>query len=277
MPYSPLQLAEALIQTGELQDALAALDQQMIAAPGDDVRRLRAAVLARMDENSRLAALADLDALQTLMPEDVILRSVLLERLGQAAQAVEALARGYAAFPDDQRLTERYIHLLRAQGLLPEARRIVSRWTRQDPAAWRWWQWAGDLAADAHDNTAAEAYYTQAIRVIEQRHRLEPVGAVTPPESVTLAILGIYAQLRAARGRIRARLNQLGAADADYAAAARLIPDDPVLLFKRGLLTARQGNLQQALHLCSAALDGANPILRQQMIADPEYKALLEA
>ncbi|MBZ0278924.1 MAG: tetratricopeptide repeat protein, partial [Anaerolineae bacterium] len=46
MGYSPMQLAEAFIKTGELTDALDALNQQLETVPQDDyARRLRSQVL----------------------------------------------------------------------------------------------------------------------------------------------------------------------------------------------------------------------------------------
>ena len=42
MGYSPLQLAQAFIKTGEIEDALDALNQHLEATPSDDeTRRLR--------------------------------------------------------------------------------------------------------------------------------------------------------------------------------------------------------------------------------------------
>ncbi|MEO1163713.1 MAG: tetratricopeptide repeat protein, partial [Chloroflexota bacterium] len=46
MAYTPMQLAETFLKTGELEDALDALNQQLEAEPADEeARRLRVQVL----------------------------------------------------------------------------------------------------------------------------------------------------------------------------------------------------------------------------------------
>ncbi len=84
MGYSPMELAEAFIQTGELPDALDALNQQLTAYPDDETaRRLRAQVLMRLPGEEHLrAALHDLDQLASPTAEDGLLRGILLEQLG---------------------------------------------------------------------------------------------------------------------------------------------------------------------------------------------------
>ena len=129
MPYSPLQLAQAFIQTGEIEDALDALNEHLDTTPDDtEGRRLRAQVLARIPGETALRkALADLDALSEQTAHDYILRSALWEKLGRGAESLEAAARGHQTHPEDERLIERYLYVLRTQGDFAGARKLAAR------------------------------------------------------------------------------------------------------------------------------------------------------
>ena len=77
------------------------------------------------------------------------------------------------------------------------------------------------------------------------------------------------ATLRAAllvkRGHANRHNAAYSAADADYQAAERLIPNDPLLTFNRGLLAALQGDEATAANLCRAAYDAGSRELRARM------------
>lgn len=171
MPYSPMQLAEVFIQTGELSDAVEALNTQLEANPTDMVaRRLRAAVRLRLGEQDDLQlALADLDELTDVGADDHVLRSIIQQRLGDWDQAHKAMETARTLKLADERIAERYaLTLEHAQGT-SAARSFVAT----QPQTWRWLQLAGDLARTAGDVTAADAHYAAALVHLESRMNTE--------------------------------------------------------------------------------------------------------
>lgn len=272
MPYSNRELAEAFLKTGELIDALEALSRHLVDSPQDDeARRLRSDVLAHLPGEANLrAALQDLAAIQLPLSRDYIARSVLLEKLGEIDAAITAAAQGHAAFPEEDRLTERYLHLLRGQGQIAPAREIAAGLVNRQPQDWRWAQWAGDLAADAGDDTTAVTFYDAALTTLQSRHAITIDAAPlhsNPGQALTLTIVGMAVRLLLARADALFRLNQLDRADADYQTAAALIPDDPMIPFNRGLIAARRGDLATAQSWCQTAYTQASPALRERMRA----------
>jgi tetratricopeptide (TPR) repeat protein len=275
MGYTSLQLAESFLNAGELTDALEILDQHLQSQPDDDqARRLRAAINARLPGADALnTALADLDALRVTTAPDVGLQAILLERLGQVEEAAAVCERGCAAYPDDERLLEQWLRLLQNLGAIDRARELVAV-QGQQRESWRWWQWAGDLAAEAGDDPAAAGHYTAALTMLRERHDVQPANIHTQPD--TAAVL--YARLLLARGGAWLRLDHNAAAEADYREAALILPDDPVIGFNRGLLAARRGDLDMARRLCEQALAAAGPALtahlRTAVNDDPRYAPL---
>lgn len=252
MPYTPMQLAEAFIRTGELEDALDALNQQLDADPHDNTaRRLRAQVIARMpgEENLR-AALADLDQLTDLTPADALFRVVTLERLGDTAAAVTAAARAHAGFPDDRALAERLFYLVLHHKDYAAGRTLLEKM----PQTWNWLHKAGDLAATDGRSGEAPGYYTAALADLDARF--------APGDDFGQ---GIRAMILAARARVFATLGQLAQADSDYGAAMALIPDDPLLPFWRGFVAADQGDLLRAGDLLRVAFALASDSIKTQM------------
>ncbi|HRL13690.1 MAG TPA: hypothetical protein PKX07_17550, partial [Aggregatilineales bacterium] len=57
-------------------------------------------------------------------------------------------------------------------------------------------------------------------------------------------------------------------ADADYAAAAQILPGDPLLPFNRGMIAAARGDLTAARALCAAAYASASPRRREGLRAE---------
>lgn len=273
MTYSNLDLANAFIQTGELGDALAALNRHLDDTPQDeDGRRLRAEVLARLPgDESLLAALADLQALSIQTTHDIILQSVLLERLGAIDQALATVAEGQKRHPDDDRLTERYLVLLRKMGKVDQAREIVDRLVTAESHDWRWTQWAGDLAADAGDDQAAIEHYSAALAAIAARYDIDTDSAAKQlsdksiSDAAAMTIGGIYARLLLARADAYVRLGDLDAGETDYRSAAILIPDEPMIPFNLGLIAARRGDLEGAVEQCRRAYAGASDTLQAHM------------
>jgi tetratricopeptide (TPR) repeat protein len=274
VPYSPLEMAEALIQSGELDNALEVLNEHLKAISGDSTaRRFRAQIYAHQpDETSLRAALLDLAALSSKTAHDYILQSVLLVRLRQFADAIAALHEGHTRYPDDERLLERYVHLLRGQGEITRARALLA----DRLESWRWQQWAGDLAVDEEDFTAAIRHYNTALRAVGVRFDL----TAQADNRTSSAIMPIYARLLLARADALLRLNQYAEADDDYKTAAELMPDDPVIPFKRGLLAAMRGEIEDAEVYCRAALAAASPSLCAYMLSSietqPNYTKLYQ-
>jgi tetratricopeptide (TPR) repeat protein len=280
MRRDDLDLAESFLDAGEIDDALATLNDFLQPDPlvdhwiGDPIRRLvalrlRAAILARHpDEESLRAALDDLDALDgPLLPDDHLLRSVICERLGDREGALAAVETGCVRHRRHARLAERRLHLLRRAGRLDDAQQVVAGCLALSPADWRWHRWAGELAAEAGDDVAALAHLEAA-----QDHLAGLAACADAP-----AFLPMIAGLILARAAALARLDRLDDADALYVQVAELLPGDPLIPFNRGLLAARSGDIDRALELCAPALKAGTPELQAHMrrsLEDSRYAAL---
>jgi tetratricopeptide (TPR) repeat protein len=266
MAYTPMQLAEAFIQTGEFDDALDALNQHLQTEPGDDsARRMRIVVLLQLNGTDQLRlALEDSDQLQTPSADDLMRRSIILERLADLAGALQSMKTARALAPENERLVEREVHLLLAQNRLAEARTLVE----SQPQTWRWMQWAGDLAARDGDHAAAVERYDSALSQLDSRFDL----------SADQAARAIKARLLLARANTYRALKRPEQAESDYAEAAAIIPDDPIIPFNRGLLALERGDLESAVNLCREALAAASDTLQtnmRQTLKDPRYQALV--
>lgn len=242
MPYSPLDLAEAFIKTGELTDALDALNEHLAQSPDDlTARQTRAAVHLRLDHLQD--ALDDLAGLNS--PDDRLTRSTIYERMGDLTSALQAVETDTS----HDRLIERRLHLMQKLGQISKARQLVESL----PRTWRWSQWSGDLAAADQDFAVAVSHYAAALSTL--------------PPIDTHALRGIAARLLLARGDAYLALEQWDAADADYAAAAVYIPDEPMIPFNRGIIRYHQGEEEAGLAQCEAAIQAAPEIMRQAMRA----------
>lgn len=167
MAYSALQLADAFIRTGELQDALDALGDHLTANPLDEeALRLRAAVLLRTQNADQYrAALDDLSQLSEPTADDWVQRSILWQALGDWGEANTAMEQAHDLQPAQDRITERYLLTLEKSGQPEAARDLLENL----PKTWRWLQIAGDIAAGMQDNTAAESCYAAAVADLETR------------------------------------------------------------------------------------------------------------
>ncbi len=253
MAYSPLELAHAFIKTGELDDALEALTQHLDNHPDDESRRLRAQVLMRLpgDDNLR-AALRDFDTLSEHTIDDSVRRSIVLERLGEWRQAVQAMRHICAQDERDERLAERLVQLLIVGEEWAEANRLVDTM----PRTWRWLQWSGDIATCMGDAARAALRYGLALAQIETRF------------DFTIDRWGraLKARLLLARGNAYCQQNQLDAAESDFDSAAELVPDDPMLPFYRAVIAALRDDVDEAVKLCKHALAHATDAIRTEMI-----------
>jgi tetratricopeptide (TPR) repeat protein len=270
--YSNLELADAFIKAGELEDALEALRQQLKDSPQDDEsRRICGDVLARLtgDENLH-EAIKLLDELSEQTADDYIKRSVLLERLGLDDDAITAVKQGYTKYPDDERLTERYLYLLPNIGKISEALEIVNKLLADQADDWRWLQWAGDLSVDAGDHDGAIKHYSTALDAIKSKHDVD-IDA-----TLLRAIRAIYARILLARADAFVKVNQLEKSEKDYHYAAVFMPDEPVISFNLGTIAALRGDIDKAVELCGDALAKATPTMQDHMLDSLKGNAAYE-
>lgn len=163
MGYTPLQLADAFIRTGELKDALDALAQHLSANPGDDeARRLRIEVLMRQPTAD---ALAEFDLLGALSADDYVRKSIVLAAAGRQSEAVTAMREAHNQRPQDERIAERYFELLLADRQLDPARDLLNTM----PNSWRWMEHEGDLEMAAENYPMAMRIYAAACSSLSQQ------------------------------------------------------------------------------------------------------------
>ncbi len=254
MSYSPLQLAQAFIQAGELADAVNALTQHLEANPGDDAaRRLRAQVYLRMhDEGSFCAALDDLSQLSNPTSDDEITKAITLEYLSDFDGALQVIERVWAGHPNDERIAERYFFMLMGGAKWGEAQSLIATM----PPTWDWLEKAGDLASEKKDPKQAVIYYTQALENLETQFDTSIDAFARSLKSHTLT----------KRARSYLMLERFADADADYGTAEALIPDDPTFTFQRSLIAVELRDYERAIALCHAAFEKANDVWREEKI-----------
>lgn len=248
--YAPLQLAEAFIQAGELADALEALRAHLDAQPEDDAARRLLIAVSQRAENAATwhEALAASRELAAPTAADLHTRSVLWEQLGDLPRAIEAQQTALAQHPDDERAGERLVTLHIAAADYAAALELV----RAQPRTWRWLQWEGDILACQGDDLLATARYGLALAQLEH----------LPPHPY---FENMKARMLLARAHAYRRAGLLEPAHAHYTAAARHIPDDPMIPFCRGLIAAASGDLSNAVTLCREALASAAPAVQAEM------------
>jgi len=266
--YSPVELAEAFIRTGELADALGALNPHLAANPSDEVAlRLRAAVLMRLPgEDHARAALADLDKLGTKTADDYVQQSVIWQLgLGDWSQALKSTKQAHQLSPDDERITERLLMLYDHVGELDKAQALITTL----PQTWRWLQLAGDLAQKAHQPELAIEHYNRATVLLEDK-----MDTIHNP--IAQNIMGMLTGSRAAAQLTAGRLP---AAEFDYRAAADAFPTDLSYSLMVGITLALQGKLDEAVMLCRSVLQdepSLEVMLREKAATYPALKPLLE-
>lgn len=264
MPYSPMELAEAFLKTGELPDALDALNQQLEQHPQDSVaRRLRVQVCMRLASAQALQqALSDLPLLED-SAEDWQIASIVQERAGNPDAAIAAIQRARSLAPADARLTERELTLRLSRQQIAEALDLV----RQQPRTWRWLEREGDLLVLMGDDMMATARYGLVLAHLQQ--------ASDQIEAQVLRAL--QARVLLARADAYLRLQHVEQARSHYLAALDLVQTDPGIGFNLGLLDLLEGHTEQAISRCRSAYQQASDALRQEMIASiqaDEYLAL---
>jgi len=263
MPYTPLQLADAFIQAGELDDALDAINDFLRDEPTDtdavaDARRLRASILARGEDLSDFEqALADLDALPARTAEDEILAVRLIEQISGLQEALHHAESAHTRFPHDDRLTELLLTLLRRAEATERGRKLAATL----PDDWRWQAWAGDFAADAGDTAAAIRAYSIALDALNADTITMPEHLLTRLDIQAATIAGSVARLLVARAACYLQADDLPAAQTDTEAAIKLLPDDPTLPLNLGIIHWRQGDTTRARDAVRDAFGLASPAM----------------
>lgn len=261
MSYTPMQLAEAFLKTGELQDALDALNTQLADHPDDAAaRRLRAQVWMRLPGEGHLEkALADFDALPDFTVDDLVRCSIIHERMEKLESALKLMESARAQNPADERLAERTMQLMMRQNQLESALALV----RLQPRSWRWLQSEGDLLALLGDDITATARYGLALAQLENL-----------PDVDSNPYLGaIRGRLLLARAHAYTRLEQIDTAREHYLLAKKRLPADPTIDFSLGRLHALEGRLEEAAALCRQSLDAASALVRQSLLDSLGEKA----
>lgn len=267
-PYSAMQLAEAFIRTGELADALEALNSHLEAQPHDkDALRLRASVLMRLPgEDYARAALADLEALGDKSADDYVQQSVIWQLgLGDWAQAVKATEQAHNLAPDDERITERLLMLYEQVGEIDRAQKLIATL----PESWRWLQLAGDLALRTNQAETAIDHYNKALILLEDK--MDTIG-----NPIARNIAGMIV---CSRANAYLKASQFANAEADYRAAAEAFPKDLSYALMAGVTLALQGQIDEAVSLCKSVLQdepSLMELLREKAAAHPTLKVLVE-
>ncbi len=208
---TPLELAEAFISAGELDDAVAELDDYLDRHPHDTgAIRLRAQLLVRLPGRAR-DALDDLDHLPERTADDHLLRAAAFNALGDAAGEFAAIEQAYNANPDlrnaDLLLTQLY-----KRGEADRALRLLA----DLPKTGHWLVWAGDFHALTGDFVTAAADYCSALDDLAQHE----ASAISDLRRAVVLLK---------RAEVYRRLERFADADADYAAASAIVPNDPTI------------------------------------------------
>lgn len=250
MTYTPLQLATAFIQTGELDDALDALDAHLAENAGDDVvRRMRASVLLRLASPEQLdRALADLQQLVDATPDDLQQQSIIYEKQGDLDQAIAMMQQTVSLQPQNERYAERLLQLTIAYGDLDAALELV----RQQERTWRWLQWEADILAQMGNDMLATARYGLVLAMLDDLADSDHIAA-------------IKARVLLARAACYMRLGLTDIAREHFLAAQKIYPNDPTIDFNLGLLRYLEGETEAGIAECRAAYIGANPTVQEQM------------
>jgi len=266
MSYTPMQLAEVFIKTGELDDALSALNQQLADNSNDDnARRLRSSVLLRLAKPNHLQdALNDLLQLSDATMDDYVQQSIIYERMNQMSEAIQAMQSAHQLSPDGERILERLVDLLIQEKRFEEVLDILNN----APKTWRWLMRLADIHSLNENYAEALANLNLA-----QTH-LEEVF----PDLLSPVSRNTMAQIHVARGQVQMKMDSLEAAETDYKDALYHIPDDATILFNLGLIYARLDKMTRAKRYCNKAFDNASPYIRQMLIDvlnnDSQYERL---
>lgn len=265
MPYTAMQLAEAFLKTGELDDALEALNQQLQEqANDDDARRLRIQILMRRDNLN--TALSDLEAIQNKTANDYLSQSIILERGDNVSAAITAIQEARHLDENSERLIERYLYLLIKAKDYQSALELI----QQQERTWQWLEREGDVFVLLGDDVLATARYGL---VLSQLSDFENSMSKEYLQALKLRVI-------LARANAYHRLEQLDTAEEHYLAAQNILPDDASISFNLGLLAFLRGNETQALEQCKIALSQLSSTMHDNMLnaikEDERYQTFIK-
>ncbi|MEO1286950.1 MAG: hypothetical protein AAFV93_04225 [Chloroflexota bacterium] len=255
MPYSPMELAEVFLKTGELDDALEALQEQLTQEPDDDVaRQLYIQVKMRLAKASELANLVqEFDRLNELTIDDYQLQSVIFERTNQLDHAIDVIRVAHQLDPENPRLIERLLDLYLANQAYDEALELV----RQQARTWQWLEREGDILVLLGNDILATARYGLVLA-----HLDDLTGTIREDYLQALRLRVILARAHAYR-----RLEHTAPAREHYQLAQSIVKDDVTIQFNLGLLDFLDGDTESAIQQCQTALEQASDVHRQNMIS----------
>jgi tetratricopeptide (TPR) repeat protein len=257
--YAPMELAESFMRTGELDDALEALNQQLVAQPNDDeAHRLRSQIFARQKRFDE--AIADMQHLQHPQASDYVAWSIVAEQRDQMPEAIAKVLVAQSLSPHDERIQERLVYLYWSQAQYDLAYQVV----QAQPKTWRWLQYAADIVAQQGDHTQAIDIYTQVIAQLDEllKTLLERQLFLVMKSRVLVKRAENYLELR-----------DYAQAKRDYTQAKRYV-NDPTIEFNLGVIEALQGNWDEAISVCRLALRRTTKRLRQDLLASLTDEAL---
>lgn len=258
MSYTAMELAEVFLKTGELDDALDAINQQLSEHPDDDTaRRLRIQIMMRQREPEQLQlALSDVEKIHDKNARDWQMCSIIHERLGNLGNAVAAIQFARDLDPDSERLTERLLDILIASDDYDPALSLI----REQERSWRWLEREGDLLVLMGDDTLATARYGLVLSHLSQ---LESTIQEEYLQALKLRVI-------LASAHCYRRLGHIAPARELYNEAKKIISDDSSIDFNLGLLAALDGDIKQAVDMCRQALKQAPHIIRLEMLQSIE-------
>jgi len=268
MSYSHMELADIFIKTGELDDALDALNKQLDDHPEDDhARRLRISVLQRMAQPEHFQlALTDMDSIKEKTADDYVQLSVLYERMNHTESAITAMQSARKLAPDKERILERLIEILTQEKRYTDA-------LNQLESASKTWQWLL-RQADLYTLDSQPQLALSALNDAET-HLQEVFPDLLAPVS-----RNTMAQIHIARGQVHMILEDYPSAEKDLKDALYYIPDDASIQFNLGLVYARTDRLNLAVKTCQSALDKTTPFLKKEFVDvlknDTRYTELME-
>lgn len=255
-PEALLKTADAFLQFGEVDDALAALDEAVQVAPDDPLPYLRRAEILTSAGRDLRQALADLDRAAALGMDTVRLhfrRMIVLAELGEIAAARTAHTQALHLQADDPRLWDWGVRLAVLAGDLAGALALIRRVREKQPGVFGWARREAALLLQTGDLAAARDAFTALIAA----------GAPADPTPGAWEA-SQWVEIYLARAETYRRLGDFDAALADLACAEKHLPDDPGIPFGRGLVAWARGDSDGAFPLLRAGLESAAPGVREE-------------
>lgn len=264
-------LARSLLGEGEPAQAYWELRETLRLDPGNEdavLASVRLVGIASPEDAEEM--LHDAEAVLEARPESWpahVLRGRALGRMGEDAEAAEALAHAMELAPDEPLPVYQAAELARQTGRPEDAERLLERLVELDPGSAAWSELARLLASYPERDADAEAAYRKALELAAPEQRVQALrslagflfardrfeearalleGAIADSPDPN-AIRLVLASLHATRGDQREAEAVLGEVAADQ-------PDDPRPLVLMAELRARAGDLEGALEAVEEAL-----------------------